>query len=59
MGGFERYANMVLIHKRYLRLLQDLGQQELKAIAKTIEATKKMITKINRLREQAGLPAIG
>ena len=58
-GGFERYANMVLIHERYLQLLQDLGQQELKAIAKTINATKKMISKINRLREQAELSAIG
>jgi len=58
-GGFERYANMVLIHERYLQLLQDLGQQELKAIAKTINATKKMISKINRLREQAELSTIG
>ncbi len=58
-GGFERYGNMVLIHERYLQLLQDLGQQELKATAKTIKATKKMISKINRLREQAELPTIG
>lgn len=58
-GGFERYGNMVLIHERYLQLLQDLGQQELKAIAKTIKATKKMISKINRLREQAELSTIG
>ena len=58
-GGFERYKNMVLIHERYLPLLQDLRQQDLKATTEAIKATKKMIEKINSLREQAGLPAIG
>ncbi len=58
-GGKERYRNMILIHKKYLPLLQKTPQKELKALTKTLEITKKMISKINSLREQAGLPAIG
>lgn len=57
-GGAERYQNMILIHKRYLILLQE-AQQDIKAETKTFEMTKKMISKISCLREQAGLTAIG
>ena len=58
-GGEERYRNMILIHKKSLPLLQKTPQKELKALTKTLEITKKMISKINSLREQVGLPAIG
>jgi group II intron reverse transcriptase/maturase len=58
IGGEERYKNMILIHKRYLQLLQDLPQQELKAKSQAIELTNKMFQKINSLREQASLSAI-
>ena len=58
-GGFERYKNMTLIHSRYLQLLLDLSQQKLKAVTETLLTTKIMISKINSLRQQAGLPAIG
>lgn len=58
MGGFERYKNMTLIHKRYLILLEKLPQAELKAYLKSLNVTKKMLGKINSLREQAGLLAI-
>ena len=33
MGGKERYQNMILFHERFLPLLQDCPQNELKAIA--------------------------
>lgn len=59
MGGSERYKNMILLHKRFLVLLQELPEQVLKANVRKLEATAKMITKINGLREQAGLEPIG
>jgi len=58
IGGYERYKNMTLIHKRYQSLIDNLSKSELKALAKTLNTTKKMISKINSLREQAGLLAI-
>ena len=58
MGGKERYQNMILFHERFLPLLQDCPQNELKAIADTFKATKKLMLKVNSLREQAGLSAI-
>ena len=57
-GGEERYRNMVLLHKRYIPLLQDLPQPELKAECQTIKVTAKELKKINSLRERAELPAI-
>jgi len=58
LGGFERYKNMVLIHKKYLILLQELPQAVIKDLIKTLNITKKMLVKINSLREQANLSAI-
>lgn len=58
LGGFERYKNMVLIHKKYLLLLQELPQAVIKDLIKTLNITKKMLVKINSLREQANLSAI-
>ena len=58
MGGKERYQNMILFHERFLPLLQDCPQNELKAIADTFKATKELMLKVNSLREQAGLSAI-
>ena len=57
-GGEERYRNMVLLHKRYIPLLQDLPQPELKVECRTIKVTAKELKKINSLRERAELPAI-
>ena len=57
-GGFERYKNMVLIHKKYLILLQELPKAVIKDLIKTLNITKKMLVKINSLREQANLSAI-
>lgn len=59
MGGKERYQNMILFNKRFLPLLQDCPQNKLKAIADTFKATKELMLKVNGLREQAGLSAIG
>lgn len=58
-GGSERYKNMILIHKKYLPLLQDLPQKKLEAEAHALKATVKMIAKVNDLRKQAGLETIG
>lgn len=58
MGGKERYRNMILFHKRFLPILQDCPQNELKATADTFKATKELMLKLNSLREQAGLSAI-
>ena len=58
LGGFERYKNMVLIHKKYLILLQELPHAVIKDLIKTLNITKKMLVKINSLREQANLSAI-
>lgn len=58
LGGFERYKNMVLIHQKYLILLQELPQAVIKDLIKTLNITKKMLVKINSLREQANLSAI-
>lgn len=58
MGGKERYQNMILFHKRFLPILQDSPQNELKATADAFKATKELMLKVNSLREQAGLSAI-
>lgn len=58
LGGRERYQNMILFHKRFLPLLQGHPQDELKIIADTLKATKILMSKVNSLRMQAGLPAI-
>lgn len=58
LGGKERYQNMILFHKRFLPLLQERPQKELKTIADTLKATKELMSKVNSLRLQAGLPAI-
>lgn len=57
-GGEERYKNMILIHKRYMPLLQETSQQILKATSQSFEITNKMLVKINSLRKQANLSAI-
>ena len=49
---------MVLIHKKYLILLQELPQAVIKDLIKILNITKKMLVKINNLREQANLSAI-
>ena len=58
LGGYERYKNMTLIHKKYQSLLGEQPLSELKALTKQLKTTKKMMIKINSLREQAGLLAI-
>ena len=58
-GGLERYKNMTLIHDRYLPLLQKTSLGQLKALAKTLKVTTKMMSKINSLRKLSGLPTIG
>ena len=58
LGGHERYKNMTLIHKKYQSLLDEQPLSELKALTKQLKTTKKMMIKINNLREQAGLLAI-
>lgn len=58
LGGYERYKNMTLIHKKYQSLLGEQPLSELKALTKQLRTTKKMMIKINGLREQAGLLAI-
>lgn len=57
-GGEERYKNMILIHKRYIPLLQETSQHILKATSQSFEITNKMLVKINSLRKQANLSAI-
>lgn len=57
-GGQERYQNMTLLHYRYLPLLESSDAAKLKALTKTLNMTKKQVSKVNRLREQAGLAAI-
>ena len=57
-GGQERYQNMTLLHYRYLPLLKTTDTAKLKALTKTLNMTKKQVSKVNRLREQAGLAAI-
>ena len=59
LGGRERYQNMTLIHKRYMPLLRNDEQKTLSAIAENLETTKKLMEKVNSLRLQTGLPAIG
>lgn len=58
LGGKERYQNMILFHKKFLSLLQERPQNELKAIADTLKATRELMSKVNSLRKQSGLPAI-
>ena len=50
---------MTLIHDRYLPLLQKTSLEQLKALAKTLKVTTKMMSKINSLRKLSGLPTIG
>src|SRR5699024_7908237 len=58
LGGRERYQNMILFHKRFLPLLQNHPQTELKAITDKLKPSKQLMLKVNCLREQAGLAAI-
>ena len=58
MGGKERYQNMILFHKRFLPLLQKHPDNEWNVITDTLKATKELMSKVNSLREQAGLSAI-
>ena len=58
LGGKERYQNMILFHKKFLLLLQERPQNELKAIADTLKATRELMSKVNSLRKQSSLPAI-
>ena len=58
-GGEERYKNMILFHKRYLPLLSNLAVAESKPLIKRLNLNKKQMSKVNSLREQAGLTAIG
>lgn len=58
MGGKERYQNMILFHRRFLPLLQERPEKELKAIIDTLKVTKELMVKVNGLRQQAGLSAI-
>ena len=58
-GGGERYKNMILIHKSFLSFLSEAPIDMLSDLAKTLKMNKKMISKINSLREQAGLNPIG
>ena len=58
-GGGERYKNMILIHKNFLSFLSEAPIDMLSDLAKTLRMNKKMISKINSLREQAGLNPIG
>ena len=57
-GRQERYQNMVLLHQKYLPLLQPEGAETLKAVANTLKATKRLMEKVNSLRLQAGHSAI-
>jgi group II intron reverse transcriptase/maturase len=57
-GGQERYQNMTLLHYRYLPLLETSDVANLKVLTKSLNMTKKQISKVNSLREQAGLAAI-
>lgn len=58
-GGGERYKNMILIHKNLLSFLSEAPIDMLSDLAKTLKMNKKMLSKINSLREQAGLNPIG
>lgn len=58
-GGGERYKNMILIHKNFLSFLSEAPIDMLSDLAKTLKMNKKLISKINSLREQAGLNQIG
>ena len=58
-GGGERYKNMILIHKNFLSFLSEAPIDMLSDLAKTLKMNKKMLSKINSLREQAGLNPIG
>ena len=57
-GGQERYQNLTLLHYRYLPLLENSDMVILTALTKTLDMTKKQVSKVNRLRAQAGLAAI-
>ena len=57
-GGQERYQNMTLLHQRYLPLLEISDIAILKTLTKPLNMTSCQVSKVNRLREQAGLSAI-
>lgn len=57
-GGLERYSNLVLIHKKYVPLLQIGDAKSLRDICRLLKVTKKQLTKINTLRKAAKLAAI-
>ena len=59
IGGVERYKNMILIHKNFVTFLSEAPIDILSDLLKTLKMKKKMISKINSLREQAGLNPIG
>ena len=57
-GGTDRYQNMVLLNRKYEKVLMNLSTTDLKEYANTLDLTKKMTTKINALRKQRELSEI-
>ena len=57
-GGTEQYRNLVLIHKKYLSLLENSDVQTLKAECRLLKVTPKSLMKVNALRSAANLAAI-
>lgn len=57
-GGTEQYRNLVLIHKKYLSLLESSDVQTLKAECRLLKVTPKSLMKVNALRSAANLAAI-
>ena len=45
-GGLERYSNLVLIHKKYVPLLQIGDAKSLRDICRLLKVTKKQLTKM-------------
>jgi len=50
---------MILINKNYVTFLNEAPIDKLSDLTKNLKMKKKMISKINSLREQAGLNPIG
>ena len=57
-GGTDRYQNMVLLNRKYEKLLMNLSTTDLKEYANTLDLSKKMTTTINALRKQRELSEI-
>ena len=58
MGGNDRYDNLVVVHEEAHRLIHATKEETIAKYVQNLGLSPKQIKKVNKYREQAGLPPI-